>query len=62
MPKGHAVARAGVLGPEACARDFVIAFDSDEQARRGYCSERRRAARKPRQGAAEIEPVPAEGV
>jgi uncharacterized protein (DUF1330 family) len=49
-------------GGEAPMRNVALEFARDKQARRYYYSERRQAARKLREGAAEIELAPAEEV
>lgn len=61
---GKALARGGryeALEGQARARNVVLEFDSYEAARRYYFSEQYQAARKLREGAANIELVLVEG-
>ena len=61
---GRALARGGryeALEGTARARNVVLEFDSYDAARRYFHSEQYQAARKLRQGAAEIEMVLVEG-
>jgi len=61
---GRALARGGryeALEGPARARNVVLEFDSYDAARRYYFSEQYQAARKLREGAAEIELVLVEG-
>jgi len=61
---GRALARGGryeALEGKARARNVILEFDSYEAARRYYFSEQYQAARKLREGAANIELVLVEG-
>jgi uncharacterized protein (DUF1330 family) len=62
---GKALARGGrseALEGKARARNVVLEFESYEAARRYFYSEQYQAARKLREGAAEIEMVLVEGI
>ena len=64
-PRGKSLARGGrseALEGKARARNVVLEFESYEAARRYFHSEQYQAARKLREGAAEMEMVLVEGV
>jgi uncharacterized protein (DUF1330 family) len=56
MPKGYVISRVDITDPD------VIEFESYDAAQRYFYSEQYQAARKPCEGAAEMEMVLVEGI